>query len=81
VVLRVIQNRIQCEFRPVVVDRVIFVPGNPFYQSEVEQPVKFIVRDAHAQTRGDEVQVFVDEKFVESDDLALGYSASFLDVH
>jgi hypothetical protein len=30
VVLRVIQDWGQCEFRPVVVDRVVFAPGNPF---------------------------------------------------
>jgi hypothetical protein len=80
-VLRVIQDWTQCEFRIVVVDRVVFAPGNSFRQGEVEQLAKLVVRDAHAQARWDEVRLFVEEKLVESDDFALGYSASFLDVH
>jgi hypothetical protein len=60
---------------------IVFALGNPFRQGEVEQLVKFIVIDAHAQIRRDSVQVCVGEKLVESDVFALGYSASFLDVH
>jgi hypothetical protein len=58
-ILRIIQDWTQCKFRPVIVDRVVFAPGNPFRQGEVEQLVKLIVRDAHAETRRDEVRVFV----------------------
>jgi hypothetical protein len=56
VVLRVILDWTQCEFRLVVVDRVVFAPTNPFHQGEVQQLVKLIARDAHVQTRRDEVR-------------------------
>jgi hypothetical protein len=36
VVLGVIQDWTQCESRPIVVHRVVFAPGNPFRQDEVE---------------------------------------------
>jgi hypothetical protein len=71
-----------CEAKVNIVVRSGSEPDDPFRQSEVEHLVKLIVRDAHAQKRRDEVRAFVDTNLdMESDEFALGQSASSLDVH
>lgn len=71
-----------CEAKVDIVVRSGSEPGDPFRRSEVEHLVKLIVRHAHAQKRRDEVRAFVDTNLdMESDEFALGQSASSLDVH
>jgi hypothetical protein len=72
----------RCDVRLRFIDRPVFGPGDPARWKEVEYLTKLIVRDAHAQKIRDEVFAFADANLdMESDEFALGQSASFLDLH
>jgi hypothetical protein len=56
-------------------------PANAYHDHEVDRLVTKIARDAHAQTKKNEIRAWVEDNLVESDEFAIGESLSFLAVH
>jgi hypothetical protein len=64
-----------------VIDCPVLTPGDrPSHYVEVEQLVKLIVREVHAQMKKDDVRRCVSQNLVELNEAALVRSVSFIHV-